>query len=186
MLHDPVLTDKLSSYSSIEFSGFVYRVTANNAEPCAASSNGGRWALPERDGLTIPILYTSLEPEGALAEVASYLALLTPIPQKQLMLHTIEVSTSNSLKLLEVDLCALGVDMEHYQEREYLTTQKIGAALNFLGFDGLIAPSARWECDNLMLYTDNHELEHKLDVTCSKEKDWFSWAQQQGIIEAAI
>lgn len=36
-------------------------------------------------------------------------------------------------------------------------TQQIGTAVQFLGFDGLIVPSARWECKNLVLFTNNHD-----------------------------
>jgi hypothetical protein len=48
--------------------------------------------------------------------------------------------------------------MARYGERDYALTQSIGAALAFLGLDGLIAliaPSARWQCDNLMIYQTN-------------------------------
>ena len=48
----------------------------------------------------------------------------------------------------------LGVDMARYRERGYALTQEIADAAYFLGFDGLIAPSARSECMNIMLFTD--------------------------------
>jgi hypothetical protein len=36
--------------------------------------------------------------------------------------------------------------------------QEIGAAVEFLGCDGLIAPCARWDCENLMLFPDSASL----------------------------
>ena len=67
-------------------------------------------------------------------------------------------------------------------ERDYAQTQKIGAALAFLGLDGLIAPSARWSCDNLMIFTDNHALSERLEPIADEEIEWREWAQENGFI----
>ena len=92
----------------------------------------------------MPILYTSLVWDGALAEVVSYLALLTPLPtSRPLKVSRLSVSTSKTLRLVRVELQGLGVDLTRYGERDYSRTQSIGAALAFLGIVGLIAPAAR-------------------------------------------
>jgi hypothetical protein len=97
----------------------------------------------------VPILYTSQARDGALAEVVSYLTLLAPRPlSRPLKVSRLGVSTAKTLWLARVSLQGLGVEMARYGERDYARTQEIGAALAFLGLDGLIAPSARWECDN--------------------------------------
>ena len=83
-------------------------MTGKNADPTAFSTNGGRWAAPGIEDGGFAILYTSLEENGAIAEVASYLALLTPVPRKSLRLHTLEVSISRALKVAEADFEALG------------------------------------------------------------------------------
>ncbi len=92
------------------------------------------------------------------------------------------VSTSHTLQLVRTDLATLGVDLARYGERDYDRTQKIGAALVFLGFDGLIAPSARWPCDNLMIFGDNHALTEKLEVVGEELFEWRVWAETHGII----
>ena len=52
-------------------------------------------------------------------------------------------------------LARLGVGFEHrYSDRDYSRTQPIADAAFFLGFDALLAPSARWPCSNLVLFTD--------------------------------
>ena len=51
-------------------------------------------------------------------------------------------------------LAKLGVDAARYPDRDYRRTQEIADAAFFLGFEGLIAPSARWTCLNLILFTD--------------------------------
>ena len=47
----------------------------------------------------------------------------------------------------------LGVDPARYREILYEPTQAIGDAAYFLGFDSIIAPNARWSCNNLILFT---------------------------------
>ena len=49
---------------------------------------------------------------------------------------------------------ALGVDPSRYREILYEPTQAIADAADFLGFDSIIAPNARWSCNNLILFTD--------------------------------
>ena len=72
--------------------------------------------------------------------------------------------------------------MARYGERDYGRTQEIGAALVFLGFDGLIAPSARWPCDNLMIFGDNHALAETLEPIGMDKVEWREWAQAHGIL----
>jgi hypothetical protein len=153
----------------------------------AFSVNGGRWAQPARDGADVPALYTSMERNGALAEVVSYLTLLTPLPKSRpLKISRLGVSTAKTLRLARVDLEGLGVDMARYGERDYDRTQTIGAALAFLGIDGLIAPSARWRCDNLMIYQTNHLLTERLEVIEEENVNWEIWARANGFLDAAL
>ena len=164
MIHDPSLLDRLSAFGPERFEGEVFRATRVNADPVAASISGGRWAPPPDGDAGHSVLYTSLERDGAIAEVASFLAELTPIPgPRQINVTRLTVSTSHTLRLVRADLAALGVELARYGERDYGRTQEIGAALVFLGFDGLIAPSARWPCDNLMIFGDNHALAETLE-----------------------
>jgi RES domain len=91
--------------------------------------------------------------------------MLTPLPtSRPLKVSRLGVSTSQTLRLAWVTLERLGVDMSQYGVRDYRRTQTIGAALALLGLDGLIAPSARWACDNLMIYTANHPLTERLEL----------------------
>ena len=66
MIHDPDLLDKLAAYKTEPFEGRVFRATRLNLDPTAYSTWGGRWA-PKDD---IPVLYTSLEANGAIAEIS--------------------------------------------------------------------------------------------------------------------
>ena len=186
MIHDPDLLDRLSAFHPERFEGEVFRATRANADPVAASISGGRWAPPPDGEAGHSVLYTSLERDGAIAEVASFLAQLTPIPgPRPIKVTRLIVSTARTIRLVRADLGSLGVDLARYGERDYNRTQKIGAALVFLGLDGLIASSARWSCDNLMIFGDNHALTEKLEVVGEELFEWRVWAETHGIIAEA-
>jgi hypothetical protein len=68
--------------------------------------------------------------------------------------------------------------VQRYQEILYTRTQEIGEAAFFLGFDGLQAPSARWNCANLVLFTERLGPE-ALHVGESKSVDWNEWRALQ-------
>jgi hypothetical protein len=183
VIHDQGLLDQLSALPTERFEGEVFRATGISADALAFSFNGGRWAAPSSDGADVPVLYTSRERDGALAEIVSYLRLLTPMPlSRPLKVSRLGVSTAKTLHLARVSLERLGVDMARYGERDYALTQNIGAALAFLGLDGLIAPSARWHCDNLMIYQTNHLLKERLEVIEDEHVNWGAWARANGLI----
>jgi hypothetical protein len=70
---------------------------------------------------------------------------LTPVPgPRPPKVTRLAVSTAKTLRLARATLESLDVDVMRYGERDYARTQEIGAALAFMGLDGLIAPSARW------------------------------------------
>jgi len=177
--YDPRLTDYLSECKAIQFDDEVYRATRIGLDPLAPSNRGGRWAPSDN----CPVLYTSLKEEGALAEISFHWSQLTPIPSKPVYLHRLRVKTGNTVRLVETDLESLANILKQNEESDYSLTQQIGAAIEFLDFDGLIAPSARWNCENLMLYTSNHdELNGKLEAIETKERDWKEWAGKNSFL----
>ena len=183
MIHDQDLVDRLSENRPERFEGDVFRATRVGADPTAPSTSGGRWAPPSQGDPGVYVLYTSLERDGAIAEVASFLAELTPVPgPRPIEVTRLAVSMARTMRFARAQLPALGVDLARYGERDYIQTQKIGAALAFLGFDGLIAPSARWSCDNLMIFIDNHALSERLEPVSDEEIEWRAWAQDRGIV----
>jgi len=94
--------------------------------------------------------------------------------------HTLAVETSRTLRLIRTDLASLGVEDSHYETINYQRTQEIGAAVAFLGCDGLIAPNARWACDNLMIYMDNVSLDRVFTASDGTSVNWIEWAGQHG------
>jgi RES domain len=174
VIHDPQLIDYLSSLGTREFEGDVFRATRRNLEPNTPSTSGGRWA--QRDGAAV--LYTSLQREGALAEIAHHWGSFTPRPTKSALIHTLNVKCDRTLKLIRADLSALGIGENDYSKSNYVRTQEIGETVSFIGCDGLIAPSARWPCDNLILFNDNLALDVTITIKHVEEVDWQVWAEE--------
>lgn len=178
MIHDPDLMERLDALPKESFDGEAFRATRQSLDPLASSYSGGRWMRQDGAG----VLYTSLVREGALAEISFHWGQLTPRPTKPVILHTLRVAAHRTLKLVRADLTKLGVPEDTYGGVNIPRTQEIGAAIEFLGCDGLIAPCARWGCDNLILFPDRMSADASLEVVQSEAVDWASWAIAQGLI----
>lgn len=176
--HDPALVDLLAKQVPKPFDGAAWRATRLNQDPTAFSYNGGRWAPPS-SYRSVPVLYTSLEKTGAVIEMASWLSLLTPPPSKPVIVHKLLIRAKDVVTLDIDALHRLGIDRHQYKNRDYAAmgeappsrTQEIGAALSFLGIDGLIVPSARWSCGNLILF-DNLDNQIEIDSEQSEKIIW--------------
>lgn len=128
------------------------------------------------------VLYTSLARDGALAEISFHWGQLNPRPTKPVVMHTLRVLTHRTLKLLRADLSVFGISNSMYAEINPTRTQEVGAAVEFLGCDGLIAPCARWHCDNLVLFPDKMGVDATIEVVSSEPVDWISWASENGVL----
>ena len=180
MIHDSDLLDKLSELSLIELSCDTYRATRNNLDPLAPSTNGGRWMLEGE----YSVLYTSLERDGALAELTYHWGMLTPLPSKPAVLSRISVGLKSTLHIVQADLKSLGVDLDDANNRqcEFNKMRRIGAAAAFLDIHGLIVPSVRWDCDNLIIFTDNLHESEELKLVDIEEVDWKQWGKDNGML----
>jgi hypothetical protein len=126
VIHDPALLERLSAFAPERFDGEVFRATPRSLDPLAPSTSGGRWA-PK--GL-VPVLYTSLLREGALAEISYHWSQLTPPPSRPAVLHRLGVLAERGLRLLRADLDELDVNVEQYASINHQRTQEIGAAVS--------------------------------------------------------
>lgn len=178
MIHDPDLLDLLESLPKESFDGETFRATRMSLDPLAGSYNGGRWM--RRDAAAI--VYTSLVREGALAEIVFHWSQLNPRPTKPVVVHRLRVVTLRTLRLIRADLANLGVPETAYKNVNLPRTQEIGAAVEFLGCDGLIAPSARWTCDNLMLFPDRVGNDATLELIDGETVDWIAWGKENGML----
>ncbi|MCU7931126.1 MAG: RES family NAD+ phosphorylase [Candidatus Thiodiazotropha sp. (ex Codakia rugifera)] len=179
MVHDPDLLEKLSNLEVTHFNGEVFRATRENLDPLAASSNGGRW-MPRNE---MNVLYTSLTQDGAISELAYHWGMLNPRPSKPAKLSRIKADLPQSMRILRTDLESLGIHDHEYQQMNYEKMQKIGHASAFLDFHGLLVPSARWHCENLIIFTDNIMHLEALELIDDKEVDWVKWGEENNMLD---
>ncbi len=168
-VHDRTLLDALEAIAPEPFAGEVWRITRKGREPLRGSTAGGRWS-PEGE---IEVLYTSLERDGALAEIGFRLSLEPVWPSRiEHEIHEIEADAGRTLRFADVaSLKPLGVDIDRYESFDYAATQAIAAAAHFLEFDGLVVPSARAPCANLVAFMDRVSLSLKH----TQSVDWQVW-----------
>ena len=171
---DPSLLDALDTFDRVPYVGDTWRVVRDGRDPLQGSAPGGRW-----DPTLFDVLYTALDPNGAVVEVHFHLSRQPVFPSKiRYGLHRLRVRTERTLRLPNLNaMVSLGVDPARYRELLYAPTQAIGDAAYFLGFDSIIAPNARWSCNNLILFTDQIAPGH-LEVFESSEVNWTEWRKQ--------
>ncbi len=140
---DLELLDALEAHQGVSFEGDVWRIVRDERDPLQGYPAGARW-----DPGTFDVIYTSLAREGALEEIHFHLTRQPVFPSKiRSVLHRISVRTRRTLRLADIEAVeALGVSRETYASLTYARSQEIGDAAAFLGFDGILAPSARWTC----------------------------------------
>lgn len=170
---DLSLIDAIDAFRREPFAQVVWRVTRQGRDPLQPGRSPSRWCNGSYD-----VLYTSLERDGAIAEIHALFNSQPVFPSKIVpLVHRIAVRAIETLRLADLaTLAALGVDTARYREREYIRTQEISDAAYFLGFDGLLAPSARWECLNFIAFTDRIPPDRlMLENGVPEPIDWQTW-----------
>ena len=167
------MMDALDACARAEYIGETWRVARKGRDPLQGSASFSRWC----DG-TFDVLYMSLDRDGSIAEVDALAKLQPVFPSKIVsLLYRLEVNTTRTLRLADMNaLSKLGVDTTRYRERNYEKTAAIAETALFLGFDGLMAPSARYARNNLVLFTERLSPE---DIRLAPQKpeivDWAAW-----------
>ena len=150
---DPELLEYLEGCRQKPFEGIVNRVVWVNRSPLRGSIGArGRWNSPDR---LFEVLNTSLEAKGADAEFEAFWSLFEQRPDRRALNWKLRVRLIRVVELGFEEFGQLGVEPTVYQSRDYSRTQQISDGLNYLGCDGLIAPSARFDCKNLVVYMQN-------------------------------
>ncbi len=168
------LLDKVDALPRTPYEGTAWRIAREGRDPLQGYPAAARW-----DPGTFDVIYTSLTREGSLAEIHFHLSRQPVFPSKLVsVLHRITLRARRALQLVELSAFeALGVRGDRYGELDYERTQAIGDAAYFLGFDGLLVPSARWDCQNLVVFTDQLAPED-MAVEESAVVDWPAWRKE--------
>ena len=124
------------------------------------------------------MLYTSLERDGALAQIGYRLSLEPVWPSRiEHEIHRLAVETERTLRFADLaHLAPLGIDVARYHTFEYQASQAIAAAAYFLEFDSLIVPSARFRGANLVVFTERVT---GLTLKKSEAVDWGAWRRRR-------
>ncbi len=159
----------------VSFDASVWRITRAGRDPIRGSAANGRWT-PD-DGAEV--LYTSVERDGALAEIGFRLALEPVWPSRvRHEIHEIKVRTTQTLRVADVGgLAAFGVDIVRYASFDYTATQALAAAAHFMAFDGLLVPSARHRSHNLVIFMDT-DAAASLERLNTESVDWAAWRRR--------
>ena len=170
-VRDHLLLDAIDALERKPFTETVWRVVRDGRDPAQGHPSGGRW-----DPGTFDVLYTALEADGAIAEAHFHLSRQPVFPSKlTYRVHELSAAADQTLHLADMSaLVRLGVEEVRYAEVLYQHTQEIGDAAYFLGFDGIVAPSARWDCLNAVLFTDRIAPD-RINPLKSKKINWARW-----------
>ena len=172
-LLDPALLDGLDRFDSRRFHGEVWRVAWATRNPLAGNSAGGRWSPPGR----FDVLYASLQKDGALAEAYYHLSRAPVMSSSHVLLNRLFVSLDNVLELDTNRLSALGLDNPLASRPKNTLAQSIGEAAFMLDFQGLLVPSARWDCANLVVFLDHRsiDIDKHLLFKDATDVNWPAW-----------
>jgi hypothetical protein len=182
-IRDSRLIDALDQLPRVTFEGTVWRVAREGRDPTQFGRSGGRW-----DDTTFDVLYTSLERDGAIAEIYYHLLRGQPVfPSKvRFTLHELKVSLGEAIRFERVsELSSFGLDEARYGQlsynertKEYPRSQEIAEVAFFLDSDGLIVPNARHACLNLVAFGDRLKPGAIERVKDHGLINWSDWAKR--------
>ncbi len=181
-VHDDRLLDALDALQGQAFDGTVWRVVREGRPVLDGSRGAGRWNPSH-----LSVLYATKEPDGAIAEIYFHLSRGQSVfPSKMRHnLFELKVTTDRTLILAHMaDLVALGVEPSKYPALLYPRTQEIAAAAAFMGFDGITSPSARFDCENIVLFLDSFNLEN-IEIVSETSIDWADWRAKNRSLSSA-
>ncbi|WP_299211266.1 RES family NAD+ phosphorylase [uncultured Tateyamaria sp.] len=174
--HDVALLDALSELPEVPFEGNFWRVVNGVRSPLDGSKGAGRWNVRENE-----VLYCALEKDGALSEIYFHINRQQSVFPSRLTstVHKLKATFGRTLDLSDIDLLSrIGVDPGRYTEILYDQTQKIGEAVNFLGFEAVLVPNARHNSINLVVFPQNCDLDEISQVEAN-QIDWTAWRSSQ-------
>jgi RES domain-containing protein len=174
--HDRELLDALEALPSGPFTGEAWRVVRAGRDPWQGSVAAARW----NPAGTVEALYTSLDRDGALAEVHYHLSLAPVFPSVEFNIYKLAVALRRVIRFDSVPaLAGLGVAETDFRKRDYARSQAIGAAAHFLSCDGLIVPNARRPCLNLVIFLDMLDPNVEQRIVDEHPVDWRKWLEEQ-------
>ena len=171
---DPEILDALDKLSGAPLKTKVWRVTWASRDPLAGGVGGGRWSPPNQ----IEALYTSLKSAGALAEAYYHLSRAPVFSSSSMKINQIFVKLDNVLTLDMKILNQLGIADPLASRIDFGLTQPISEAANLFDYQGLLVPSARFDCNNLVVFMGKINADKQLILSKSEDVNWPAWREK--------
>lgn len=166
--------DAIENLSSEQFTGVVWRTAWRQRDPLIGSTGGGRW-----DPLGgFEVLYASTEQNGSIAEVYYHLSQAPVFSSSDVLLHKLNISLERVVSLDETALVQLGLEEPLASRCDYSKSQAISGAARFLEFQGMLVPSARWSCSNLVIFMDQIDINTAISIGSNELINWPAWKEQ--------
>jgi RES domain-containing protein len=154
------LLEYLQSLSSATFSGTAYRHIFGDRQPTLENSLGARW-----NPSGVAAIYTSLDRATAVAEGDHAIAVQPLRPSVARWIYPVHIELTDVLNLSPAGaLEPTGVGEAELTSDDHSACRAVGEAVAWLGFEGLIVPSARGEGPNLVIFTANLKPQSVFDV----------------------
>jgi RES domain-containing protein len=148
MVHDPDILNLLESLQITAWRGTVFRHMFADFPPTRTNDNGARWNPPG-----VSAIYTSTERDTVLAEAEHRISLEPFRPRAKRTIYSLAVELGVVIDLRDPQLLvAVGISEATLVQLDFRPCQAIGAAVRFLGADGLLVPSARAVGTNLVIF----------------------------------
>lgn len=145
------LLEYLQSLEPAPFSRSVYRHMFGERSPTLENTSGARWNPPG-----VAAIYVSLERETVIAEGDHAIAVQPLPPRIARWVYPVSVELADVLDLSAAGaLEPAGVGVAELGGDDDSPCQAVGEAVAWLGFEGVIVPSARAAGANLVIFTAN-------------------------------
>ncbi|MGH7389696.1 MAG: RES family NAD+ phosphorylase [Candidatus Rokuibacteriota bacterium] len=164
MIYDRQLLDKLDQFRADPWRGEVFRHMFGDYPPERENQRGARWNPPET-----PAIYTSLTRAVALAEAEFQIALQPVRPKARRTVYRVGVTLSSVVDLSDRSrLRILGISEDDLTSLDHRACQRVGGAVEWLGNDGLMVPSARADGANLVIFPNQQKSNYEFRVMSSE------------------
>jgi len=163
--YDPVLLDQIEQLGARGFDRHVWRHMFNDYPPELANTRGARWNPPGTSAI-----YTSLDRETALAEAQHVIDSqpLRPRPRRRVM-YEVRITAARLVDLPAEAFRTVGLSVADLESDDFAACQRIGGAVAWLGYDGLLVPSARAPGTNVVVLVDNLSADSTFEQIAAEE-----------------
>lgn len=173
-VHDRDLLDALEALPNETYSGTAWRTAWEKRDPLVGSTGGGRW---DPWG-SVEVLYTSTESNGSIAEAYYHLSQSPIFSSSNVLLYKLKVGLERVLTFSEDLLVQFGIEEPLASRLDHTKTQAISGAVRFLEYQGMLVPSARWGCSNLVIFMDQIDITEAIEVEGQESINWPAWKEK--------